>query len=100
MTSPAAPVDVLLLDLYPHRDGFFGDDRPVEVTARLRERGLAVHLLRATEVSAQDARVAAAPTAPVVVLMRAWSEQLVDGVRAQLRPGARLVRLSRDGTPS
>lgn len=94
--------EVLLLDLVAQRDGFLTDDGMHRLAAELEPLGASVKVVRAVGVTPGDATVAAALAEhpELVVLARAWSEPLIDWIRAQLAPGARLVRLTRDGTPS
>lgn len=95
---------VLLLDLVAQRDGFLTDEGMLRLAAELEQAGVSARVLRAVGVSAGDAAVTAglAGGAPpeVVVLARAWSEGLLEWLRTQLPSDARLVRLTRDGTPT
>ncbi|MDP1823165.1 MAG: hypothetical protein Q8L48_07990 [Archangium sp.] len=95
---------LLLLDLVAQRDGFLTDDGMNRLAAQLEGPGVSVRVLRAVGVSPGDAAVmaglASGPPPELVVMARAWSEALIDWVRTLIAPDARLVRLSRDGTPS
>ncbi len=93
---------VLILDLVAQRDGFLTDEGMNRLAAQL-EPG-SVRVLRATGVSPGDATVMAGvaqgPPPELVVMARAWNEALIQWVRTLIPSDARLVRLSRDGTPS
>lgn len=95
---------VLLLDLVAQRDGFLTDDVMLRLAAALEHDGISARVVRAVGVAPGDAVVErellAGPPPTLAVLTRAWSAELLDWLRAQLPPDTRLVRLSRDGTPS
>jgi len=97
-------MDVLLLDLVAQRDGFIADDGMLRLAARLEQAGVGARVVRAVGVSPGDAAVteqlSAGPRPRLVALSRAWSEELLGWLRTLLPPDARLVRLTRDGTPS
>lgn len=97
-------MNLLLLDLVAQRDGFLTDDGMSRVAGELEAMGVAPRLVRAVGVSLGDAAVTAAlaegPPPELVVMARAWSEALIAWVRTLVPSDARLVRLSRDGTPS
>ena len=95
---------LLLLDLVAQRDGFLTDEGMNRLALQLEPEGVPVRVLRAVGVSPGDTAVmeglAEGPPPELVVMARAWSLALIDWVRTLIPSDARLVRLSRDGTPS
>lgn len=94
---------LLLLDLVAQRDGFLTDDGMNRLAAQLAPEA-EVRVLRAVGVSPGDPslaeQIAAGNPPELVVMSRAWSEALIAWVRTLIPAEARVVRLSRDGTPA
>ncbi len=98
-------MQVLLLDLVAQRGGFLTDDGMLRLAAELdRQPGVVTRVVRAVGVGPGDpvveARLAEGTPPDLAVLARAWSVELIDWLRTRLPANTRLVRLSRDGTPS
>ncbi len=94
---------LLLLDLVAQRGGFLTDDGMNRLAAQLAPEA-EVRVVRAVGISPGDPglaeQVASGPPPELVVMSRAWSEALIAWVRTLIPSEARVVRLSRDGTPA
>ena len=101
--SDGAARSIVILDLYARDDGFVGDAAIGSTGGRLRALGHAVELLRSVrdvDTAGPEAwlarigREVAARDPDLVVMTRAWDRAVVDAIRAALRPGTWVVRVT------